>query len=228
MTASTADLQSELDALRSEFAARMPAHVRDALERADLELAGSGAIGRALKAGDVAPDFTLADTRGDLVNLAALAAKGPVVLSFYRGGWCPYCNLELRALQQAQAAFAELGASLIAVSPQTADNSRVTVETQALLFPVLSDNGCAVAQSYGLAYDVGEDLRAVFTELGHLLPAINGTDRWLLPVPATYLIDRDRRVLLASVDTDFRHRLEPQTILDALDCLSRRRARCIR
>lgn len=219
-------LQDELDAIRAAFVAKVPAEIREAMERADLDLAGSGIAAHALKAGDIAPDFTLADAHGGSANLAVLVQKGPVVLSFFRGGWCPYCKGELRALQDALAAFAAHGATLLAISPQTRERNRATVEENGLGFAVLADVEGAVAQSYGLAFDLAADLRPIFTRFGHALPEINGSDRWLLPLPATYVIDRDRRIALASVDTDYRNRLEPATIVSALDCLNRRRSRC--
>jgi len=121
-------LKAELDAFRSEFMAHVRPEVCDAMVRADMELAASGIAQRALKAGDRAPDSSLPDARGGHVRLNGLLAAGPVVLSFYRGGWCPYCNLELRALQQVLPEITRLGAKLVAVSPQTPDESLSTAE----------------------------------------------------------------------------------------------------
>jgi len=214
-------LKAELDAFRSEFMAHVPPEVRDAMVRADMELAASGIAQRALRAGDRKPDVSLPDARGRYVRLNGLLAAGPVVLSFYRGGWCPYCNLELRALQQALPEITRLGATLVAVSPQTPDESLSTAEKNALAFPVLSDAGSATARSFGIAYDLAEELRPIYTRFGHALPDKNGDESWVLPIPATYVIDTDGTIALAYVDVDYRNRLEPAEILTALQSLSK-------
>ena len=214
-------LKAELDAFRSEFMAQVSPEIREAMVRADMELAASGIAQRALKAGDRAPDFNLPDARGSYVHLKELLATGPVVLSFYRGSWCPYCNLELHALQQALPEITRLGASLVAVSPQTPDESLSTTEKNALSFSVLSDIGSTTAKAFGIAYDLAEELRPIYARSGHALPEKNDDESWVLPIPATYVIDTDGTVALAFVDVDYRNRLEPAEILTALQALSK-------
>jgi peroxiredoxin len=214
-------LKAELNAFRAEFIARVSPEIRDAMVRADMELAASGITQRALKAGDRAPDFRLPDARGGYIRLKDLLATGPVVLSFYRGGWCPYCNLELRALQRALPEITRLGATLVAVSPLTPDESLSTAEKNALAFPVLSDAGSATAKASGIAYDLAEELRPVYTRFGHAFPDKNGDESWVLPIPATYVIGTDGTIAMAFVDVDYRNRLEPAEILAALQSLSK-------
>ena len=169
-------LSTELNAFRAEFMEKVPAAIRDAMTKADLALAAGGITERALKAGATAPDFILPDVHGNKVKLSTLLAKGPVVLSFYRGGWCPYCNLELRALQQVLPQLKQLGATLVAISPQTPDESLSTSEKNALSFPVLSDQASTVASSFGITFDLADELRPIYTAFNHALPQKNGVD----------------------------------------------------
>jgi len=219
------NLKADLDAFRSSFMTDAPPEVRDAMIRADMELAASGITDHALKAGDRAPDFRLPDAGGGYVRLRNLLSKGPAVVSFYRGGWCPYCNLELRALQYALPAIQQLGARLVAVSPQTPDESLSTAEKNELAFAVLSDAGSTTAKAYGIAFDLAEELRPIYARFGHALPDRNGDDTWVLPIPATYVIDTNGTVVFAFVDVDYRNRLEPAEIISALSSL--RKERCI-
>jgi peroxiredoxin len=198
-------LKAELDAFRSEFMAQVSPEIRDAMVRADMELAVSGIAQRALKAGDRAPDFRLPDARGGYERLKDLLSAGPVVVSFYRGGWCPYCNLELRALQKVLPKITGLGATLVVISPATPDESLSTAEKNALAFPVLSDFGSATAKSFGITYELAKELRPIYTRSGHALPHKNGDESWVLPIPATYVVDRDGTITLAFVDVDYRN-----------------------
>ena len=213
-------LKAELDAFRADFMARVSPEIREAMARADMELAASGISQHVLKAGDRVPDFRLPDPRGKYVRLYDLLAKGPVVLSFYRGGWCPYCNLELLALQKALPEMIRLGAELVAISPQTPDETLLTTEKNDLSFHVLSDVGSEAAKAFGIAFDLAEELRPIYGQIGHALPDKNGDESWVLPIPVTYVIDRDGTVALAFVDVDYRNRLEPQEILAVLKALS--------
>jgi peroxiredoxin len=214
-------LKAELDTFRADFIAKAPAEVREAMARADLELAVSRILDRGLKAGDKVPAFCLPDARGGLVRLNDLLVKGPIVLSFYRGGWCPYCNLELRALQNKLPDITRLGARLVAVSPETPDESLSTAKKNKLTFLVLSDVGSTTAKAFGIAFDLAEELRPVYARCGHALPDKNGDESWVLPIPATYVIDTDGTIALAFRDVDYRNRLEPAEIIVALRAVAK-------
>lgn len=214
-------LKAELDAFRADFMANVPAEIREAMERADMELAASDVLQHALRAGDKVPDFRLPDARGGFVRLDDLLAKGPAVLSFYRGGWCPYCNLELHSLQKVLPEITSFGAELVAISPQTPDGSLSTAEKNELAFSVLSDVGSATAKAFGIAFDLSEELRPIYTRFGHALPDQNGDESWTLPIPATYVVDRDGAIALAFLDVDYRNRLEPAEIIAALRAIAK-------
>ena len=148
-----------------------------------------------------------------------LLRSGPVVLTFYRGGWCPYCNIQLRAYQGALPQITGLGGRLVAISPQLPDNSLDTASKNALTFDVLSDVGNKVSRSYGLVYSLPEEIRSALRSNNKALPSINGDESWELPVPATYVVARDQRVALAYIEVDYRKRPEPEALLTCLKSL---------
>ena len=166
--------------------------------------------------GEAAPDFELPDARGSSVTLAGLRGERPVVLVFYRGAWCPYCNLQLRAFQAALADIHTAGASLAAISPQTPDNSLTLAEQAELAFPVLSDLGNDVARSYGLVFALGAADRELHAGVGIDLTAFNGDDSWELPAAAVFVVDTDGTIRYASVAGDYRWRIGPDEVLAAL------------
>jgi peroxiredoxin len=212
-------LQQELDARRADFTAKaLPERVA-AYQRGVDELAADGIAERAVKAGETAPDFTLPDVRGDSVTLSALLRDGPVVLTFYRGGWCPYCNLQLRAYQSALPEIEALGARLVAVSPEAPDNTLTTAQKNELAFPVLSDVDGAVGRAWRLTFELSDELRGLYAANGMDLARINAAGRWELPLPATYVIARTGVIALAFVDVEYRRRLEPEDVLEALRTL---------
>lgn len=181
--------------------------------RALAALADSGLAERALGEGDTAPDFELPNAVGEPVRLSDLLETGPVILSFYRGQWCPFCNLELQALQQAIEDVESAGATLVAVSPNKPDITLSTVEKHALTFPVLSDHDNQVARQFNLVYEMTPENIENYSAKGRDVPAMNGTDKWELPIPATYVIDRDRIIRYAFVDTNHRVRAEPSEVI---------------
>lgn len=209
----TLELQEQLRTLVPESLLAEFAREADALGKRDF---ASGAR----KVGDRAPRFTLRDPRGREVSLEALLELGPVVVTFYRGAWCPYCNLQLSVYQDALPELTRRGATLVAISPQTPDNSLTVEEKNALRFPVLSDPHNEVARAYGLVFRVDPSAVPTYVTVGSDLAKFNGDDRWELPAPGTFVLDRQGVIALAHVDGDYRKRLEPRAVLDALDALS--------
>jgi len=214
-------LQSQLDAFKADFEAGKPPYnvpysVIETMHRATAELIASGQAGRALKAGDKAPSFTLSDADGQRVSSAELLHRGPLVVSFYRGVWCPYCNMELQALQAALPDFEALGATLVAISPQIPLNSRKSERQNKLSFSILSDTRNDVAAAFGLRFAMPDYLVDLYKGLKNDLPAFNGDPSWTLPMPARYVIDRDGTILYAEVNPDYTRRPEPGDMLPAL------------
>ncbi|MFD8806432.1 peroxiredoxin-like family protein [Streptomyces sp. NPDC059597] len=216
MTTLNAELRTFYEARQQQI----PAEIREIMRRAGQELADSGRADSALSVGAQAPRFSLPTATGQTLALDALLTDGPVVLTFYRGAWCPYCNIALRSLQQHHEAVTARGARLVAVSPQIPDESLTLTEKHGLDFEVLSDIGSDTAKQYGLAFDLPDDLAAVYDKLGFDLQRVNDGHPRTLPLPATFVIDRDGAIRWAFVNTDYTTRAEPADILAALDALS--------
>jgi len=210
-----AGLQRQLDELREKLEKSAPADRIKVYNEGVEQVAASGVMESALKVGARAPDFTLKDAKGASVTLSSLLKSGPVVLTWYRGAWCPYCNLQLRAYQEALPEIKAAGGQLAAISPQLPDESLSSAEKQNLEFPVLSDVGNKVAHQYGVAYKLPESLVEAFK--GRMdLANRNGDDSWELPLGVTYVIGRDSKVAYAFVHADYRKRAEPAEIIQAV------------
>jgi peroxiredoxin len=218
-------LQAKLDAFKANFEANIaPPGVAETFHRAIDELVASGAAMKALREGDRAPAFTLPDPEGAMVSSETLLARGPLVASFYRGVWCPYCNIELEALEAARAEIEERGATLIAISQQTSANSRKAQRQHNLTFPVLSDHGGKIAEAFGVRWTLPEYLRELQRKFGIDLAVVNGEESWTLPMPARYVIAPDGMIAYAEVNPDYTRRPEPLDLLPVLDALRARQS----
>jgi peroxiredoxin len=210
-------LQQQIDEFIAEGASWLPTDLLQDLLSPIGQLINSGAAENALKEGAQAPDFTLPDARGKAVRLSHLLEQGPVVMTFYRGQWCPYCHLALRAYQHALPHMQAKGATLVAISPQTPDHSRALAEKLKLTFALLSDMGNQVARQCGLVFTIDEAVRGVHKQVCADLPAFNGTESWELPMAGTFLIDQSGTVRLAFVHPDFTRRLDPSVVIERLN-----------
>jgi peroxiredoxin len=208
-------LQDQLDAQK----AQSPEAMTTIIDAHVAALVADGILERSLKVGAHAPDFTLPDALGNPVSLAEALARGPVVLTFYRGEWCPYCNMQLHAYQAILPDIIASGGTLIAISPQTPDHSLSMAEKHELAFPVLSDVGNVVARSFGIVFQYDPQIREFFANRGLDLARFNGDPSWELPLPATYIIAQDGTIRLAFVHADFRRRLESADLLAGLRAL---------
>jgi peroxiredoxin len=208
-------LKEQLAEYRAGWFKRVPPQRQAVMERHIGELR-SGLAKTALKAGDRAPPIALTNPNGALVDIESLLSRGPVIVTFYRGGWCPYCNLELRAFQEILSEIKAAGASLVAISPEKPDDTLSTSEKNALDFEVLSDIGQKVGRAFGLVYAFSDELKWAYREFGLDIPDKNGADEWALPISATYVIDRDGIIIYAYTDPDYRDRADPQDVLAVL------------
>jgi peroxiredoxin len=209
-------LQDQLDEITSNTRRLVQAERLAVGERAVEELFRSGIEDRILPVGATAPAFTLNDAAAKPVRSDDLLALAPLVIKFFRGRWCPYDVTELEAWRELHGRLRECGALLVAVSPQIERQSDFMIGQHMLPFPILSDPGCAVAEQFGLAYGVPEYYRDYYRSILVNIPFVNGEASWRLPIPATYVIDRDGKVVFAEAHADFRVRPEPEETLAAV------------
>ncbi len=212
-------LESQLEAFRAGLLARLPKAERLAILHAAEDLRARNDGGRSPEAGDMAPAFALPDQHGRIVRLADRLAFGPLVLLFVRGGWCPFCSLTLRAYQAALPRMHAAGADLLAITPVPGSRCMAVAERDLLAFPMLSDQGNAVADQYAVAYELAPALRTLYDRLGHDLPTINRTGDWRVPLPATFIIGTDGRIVHADVQPVAHRRMEPAAVVRMLESL---------
>jgi len=209
-------LQQQLDELKARARPLVSPATTEAQERAIEELRQSGLAGRILPVGALAPAFELPDSNGKIFRSVDLLARGRLVISFFRGRWCPYCITELEAWEHARSEVEAAGASLIAISPQTPRQTSFLVDQHRLSFLVLCDAANRVARAFGLIHSLPEYLRQIYQRSFINLPNSNGDSSWELPLPATYVLERDALVLFASADPDYTRRPDPAVVLRVL------------
>jgi peroxiredoxin len=213
-------LQSRLESILASWEQRVGDEVAATVALDNIALRQSGILERMLGAGAKFPDLALVNARGGLTRIYDKLARGPLVATFYRGGWCPYCSLELRAYQEALEEVRALGADLVAISPEAPDHSLSTAEKNALKFDVLSDVNGALEDALGIRFDLTVPIVTLYKAFGQDLPSRNADGRWSLPIPATYVLERDGTIALAFADPDYRKRLEPAAVIAALRKIS--------
>ena len=203
-------LQDQLDAITANTRNLVQPERLAVGEKAVEELFASGVEGKILPVGARAPEFALKDAHGKMVRSADLLALGPLVIKFFRGRWCPYCVTELEAWRDLYGKLRERGVLLVAIGPQTQRQSDFMVDQHGFPFPVLTDVNNTVAEQFGLVYTVPEYHRDYYLSILVNIPFVNGEKSWRLPLPATYVLDRDGRVVYAEAHADFRVRPEPE------------------
>ncbi|MES9962381.1 MAG: peroxiredoxin-like family protein [Candidatus Sedimenticola sp. 20ELBAFRAG] len=209
-------LKENIDAYNEAKKEKVPPEILATMAQCTEELKGAGIESRALRVGDTMPDFELLNQHGESRRLSRYLAESPVVLNVYRGGWCPYCNMEMKALHDVLPEIEARGARLIGLTPETPDKAMTTAENNGIDIDILSDEANRVARQMGLVFELPQALRPIYQKIGIDIPAYNGDDSFMLPVPATYIIGQDGVILYDFVNADYTLRLEPSEIVAIL------------
>jgi peroxiredoxin len=209
-------LKAEIAQMRADLEGSQSDEVRKILQRSIQRLAESGAVDAAIGVGEMFPHFSLPNAGGDAVSSEDFLARGPLVVCFYRGGWDPYCNLELRAYQAILGDLRALGADFIAISPQLPEESLNMAAKANLSFEVLTDMGNSLAEHLGLAHELVPAVVDIYRSMGYDLERINGITRWTLPIPATYVVDTSGKIAEAFIQPDYTVRMEPERVLEVI------------
>ncbi|KAL5333144.1 thioredoxin-like protein [Aspergillus crustosus] len=212
-------LAEQLVAVTAGFKDKAPEAIRVPIVKAKLDFEKYFDLKSTIQVGDRIPDFRLTNAVGEEVSSADLRAHGPLLITFYRGSWCPYCNLALGSLQKHLTKFQEQGVALVAITPELPDYSLSLAEKHDLKFPVLTDRGNDYAKQLGLIFQMPDALRPAFEKFGHDLVEHNGDDSFSVPVPATLLVDKGGVVRNAFIDADYSKRLEPTVALEWIEKL---------
>ncbi|BBU45489.1 MULTISPECIES: peroxiredoxin-like family protein [Pseudomonas putida group] len=207
-------LKEKLDAIKQQMG-QLPADVLEKFSTSLQALIARHPEAHALKAGDRAPLAVLEDADGKAVDLHALLARGPLVLVFYRGLWCPFCNAALGEYQQMVGDLAVSGATLVAVSAQSPAATQKTREALGVGYQLLSDPGNQLARQYGIVFELEPELEAVYRSLGADLKALNASDDLSLPMASAFVIGQDGRIRRAFINVDYSERAEPQALIEA-------------
>ncbi|CAK7209384.1 hypothetical protein SBRCBS47491_000423 [Sporothrix bragantina] len=213
------EIKVELSSILDAFQKNAPEPFKVPINEARANIITTFDHSATIKEGQPLPDFVLSDALGQSVSSKDLLSKGPILITFYRGSWCPFCNVALRYLQTHFDAFASRGVTLVAISPELPDTSLTTAEKLDLKFPVLSDVGNVFAGKLGIVWQQPDTLRPVFERAGHNLPKRTGDDSYKVPVPTTLLVDGKGIVRNTFIDPDYTQRLDPEVALGWVDAL---------
>lgn len=212
-------LEQNIQDFQSELIPTIPEATMNTLMSELQNLVAAGIAEKSISRDMPFPDFKLPDANGLSRDLKTFLADGPLVISFYRGAWCPYCNLEINALQKRLPEITAAGAQLVAISPQTPDKSADQVSNLTLGFEVLSDIDNKLARKCGLVFTLPESLRPIYSAWEIDIPDHNGNDSFELPIPATYIIDTNGKIRYVFADMDYTKRAEPDIIIEQLKSL---------
>ena len=209
-------LTETLKSVNSQNRTKIPAEVLAVMDEATQQLIDKGLSSQVLKVGDTFPDFSLVNVHNKEMSLDLVSGSKATIISFYRGGWCPYCNIELKALQGALAEFKSKGASLVAITPETPDSSLTTSEKNELEFEVLSDINNDLAKQIGLVFQLPPALQSIYDKFGIDVAKHNKNESFELPMPATFVLNENNEIVYSFVNEDYTKRADIEAILAAL------------
>jgi peroxiredoxin len=209
-------LEEQLKQTRDASMSRMPQSIIKTFEDSLIEIRADRLKEKALQVGDYIPDTALKSISGNDTSLKEVHTSDLLVLNFYRGGWCPYCNMELRAYEKLKSDFAEQGANIVAISSELTDLATQTSAKNSISYPILTDVNARFMQELGIAFKLNEAVKAEYINFGINLETIHGNQNYELPVPAVYVIDKERKIIFRHFEEDYTTRLEPQTLLEFL------------
>ena len=213
-------LEESLAKLKLKIEGNMPQEHVDIMHEATKNLKASGIGESILKVGDNVPEFSLTNQNGTTISSTELLSRGPLVITFYRGEWCPYCNVDLGNLKRYTSQIEALGATMISISPQLATFNQKIIEKQRLNFDLLSDPQNLIAKQFGLRWTMIDPLRSLYDNVFKInLPTYNGDDSWTLPVPARFIIGTDHMITYAEYSIDYTKRPNPGVLIEALKAL---------
>ncbi|MDN5422440.1 MAG: AhpC/TSA family protein [Chryseobacterium sp.] len=209
-------LAQQIDKLNHTLSSQLPIEVLQAFQKSIEELKTSNLEKNSLKIGDKMPEFSLPNTVGQMISSREILKKEKMILTFYRGNWCPYCNLELRSLQENLSLIKNKNSFLAAVSPQTLHYSKTTVEENDLGFDVLTDAGNAFAKKLGIVFQLPDFLLPYYESLGIDLTEFNGNEDNMLPIPAVFVVDRNGYIIFRFLDVNYMNRLDIEELIKVL------------
>lgn len=210
-------LQESLDKIKTRLESSLPQEAVKIMHQATRDLEDSGIGNSILKVGDIAPEFNLKNQDGDLVSSVELLKKGPLVITFYRGIWCPYCNTDLANLKRYTSQLEELNGTIVSISPQVEQYNKQIKDQQRLNFDLLSDPENNVANAFGLRWEMVEPLKSLYNDKFKIsLPNYNGDDSWTLPIPARFIIDVNGIIKYAEFSVDYTKRPNPDVLVESL------------
>ncbi|MGG7440007.1 peroxiredoxin-like family protein [Chryseobacterium arthrosphaerae] len=209
-------LAKQIEQLNQELSSQLPQEVINAFGKSVDDLKTKNMEDRCIRPGEKMPEFILPNATGKMIDSNDILKKGKMILAFYRGSWCPYCNLELKFLQDNLSRIKDKNAVLIAVSPQTPDHSLSMAEKNRLGFEVLSDQNNDFAKKLGIVFQLQDFVLPYYRNLGINLSEFNNNDENLLPVPAVFVVDQDRRVIFKYLDVNYMNRVDVEELIQAL------------
>ena len=210
-------LQEQVKQMRDATSERMPKAIIEVFINSISEIKTNKLKESALQVGDKIEDYSLTDIEGKSINLSTFIQSDYLILNFYRGGWCPYCNMELREYDRLKNDFKEQGANIIAISPEIPELANQTTDKNKLSYPVLTDTDSLFMKKVGIVFQLDEDSKREFVNFGMDFTKINGNEDFELPVPAVYVINKNMEVVFVHFEEDYMTRLEPSELLEIIE-----------